>query len=576
MKKIKNIVSVILGLVIITGLSNAQGGDAAFKNRLETIFSQFKNYRYSNISVYKITNVDDIRKMLKDKEAAAEGFAVDANADALKDKLGTEVYNFIIDQARQNKSSRAIMSDIDSRGWKIPDEADLNAVYQKAKSSGPEKRLRNVYAVTTIADSANSIPEVIIGVLVDFEGEDNMAIQLKTKGAKEVYVYPELKQDFDANMQSDFGVPNFYELVMNAFRQGGVKDVTLEAKDFGNLISFSPSSKGNSSSIIGREDDITDSELQTFMRISDGSPLDMKMKRNEVVVAPDLLRWKMYDFMTYKDGDIIDTLSYTTNINMPSVGFEIKYGQEEINYPSLWSERMHARFIWDNAKLGLVLPTAGWSGLTKDVFSIDRKLTYAGIGLTTALDFPMPVIQSSGVFAFTGSYLFGDAEPASYNEDLRKDFLDPMGSTPNDSTNDYLIRFSTQLHYTFAITIDQNYLVRFSLGATVYNAETWGYTKKAEDIDVTTSFLERDDQTVGGVSGKIELMRINNKTPFGLSAQYFDEGIYANAWLQVPIIENTFSLRFDLKGFVKAFAGEPRPWENTAIGIPSISFIMFF
>jgi hypothetical protein len=580
MNKIQKIIVVLTAIFLITPVSSfAQGGDRAFQNKLESILSQFKNYRFSTISVYRVNEISEIRKLLKARKQAQSAGNVDlSKVNEIKEKVGNDVYNAICSGAKANQSTRKIKQTIDSRGWDLPSSADLEAIYLSCKSSGPVTRVRNIYAVTTRAETPGALPETIIGVMVVYEDEDLLADQLGSMNAKNVYTYPELRREFTDDEKGSYGVNDFYGLVMNAFIQENVQDVTLEAQGIGTDLLFAPRSAGNTSNIVASSADIKDSDIQSLMRISDGLPLDMKNKKNEVVVGPDKISWKMYEYMIYQDEDFTDTLSSITNLNMPKIGFEIKYGQEEINYPSLWSEKMHARFTWQNIKLGMVLPTSGWSGLASEVFDIERKLTSAGAGLSAEFDFPVRIIPESGVFSFKGNYVFGDATEATFTEDIRKDMnFGGMGATGfvgNDPANDYLIRFSSQLHYTFAIAIDDDLQMRFGLGGTIYSAENWGY-KGLTSPDSPREFLQIDDETIGGVSAKLDFMVKSKTTPFGGSIQYFDSGLFADVWLQVPIIENTFSARISGKGFIKAF-DDPRAWEVESVLIPSVSAIMFF
>ena len=77
---------------------------------------------------------------------------------------------------------------------------------------------------------------------------------------------------------------------------------------------------------------------------------------------------------------------------------------------------------------------------------------------------------------------------------------------------------------------------------------------------------------------KVDFMSTDVTTPFGASLQYFDESIFANAWLQIPIVSETFYLRFDARVFSAAlFRDYPRPWENNRIlFIPSARLIFNF
>jgi hypothetical protein len=122
--------------------------------------------------------------------------------------------------------------------------------------------------------------------------------------------------------------------------------------------------------------------------------------------------------------------------------------------------------------------------------------------------------------------------------------------------------------------------MRFGLGASFYNVETW-HNDTIPDIvngGYTYSFKKIKNETIGGISGKIEFMTVNISTPFGASITYFDEAIGANAWLQipVPIFQNKLSLRLDAKSFIPVFRNDAHDWELKSIFIPMARIIYNF
>ncbi len=269
---------------------------------------------------------------------------------------------------------------------------------------------------------------------------------------------------------------------------------------------------------------------------------------------------------------VVDSF-YAVNKRLPKLGLELRYGIDEINFPSLWSERMTFSALWQNVKLGFILPTAGWSSLTKDAFSIDRKFTHAGFGIAGEMDFPIKIIPKSGIFHLGFGYVFGDAKESEY----RNRNLDPETYVTNELDNDFLVRLNAQLHYTFSMQIDNDYLFRFGIGGTLYTLERW-YNESVENENNERSieYKKLKSETIGGISGKVEFMSKNISTPYGVSFQYFDEGLGINPWLQIPIIDNTFAIRLDAKGYFKAFADNPREWENESVFIPMVRFIINF
>lgn len=189
-------------------------------------------------------------------------------------------------------------------------------------------------------------------------------------------------------------------------------------------------------------------------------------------------------------------------------------------------------------------------------------MTYGGVGVSVAMDFPIKIIPQSGVFSFSGSYVFGDAEVPGYKN--RSQIYDEQGSfqyLDGDLLyNDYLIRYTGQMHYTFGLAIDESYLLRFGIGATIYGAETWrDYEEIDADDNATIAYKKANSETVGGISMRLEFMSQGVKTPYGATLQYFDESLYGSAWVQFPIVTDTFFARIEAKGYAAAFRDTVHP-----------------
>jgi hypothetical protein len=246
----------------------------------------------------------------------------------------------------------------------------------------------------------------------------------------------------------------------------------------------------------------------------------------------------------------------------------------EINYPSLWSERMTLNVMWQSNKLGVILPTNGWSNLSTSFFNQQRRLTNAGIGLYGSFDVPIKLINQGGVFNFNASYVFGDAKPNPINTTLTF-----FGRTANQLTDSnsyrnyelsYLPRFHAQAHYSFAINIDRYSFFRFKLGATAYMMQRYTElakfagkdSKTGKDIVETKnrlidqysyndlSIYNKYDglaiaglsglnatETIAGLSGRIEFMTNTEEqtVPWGGALQYFDGSLSGDMWIQVPV-----------------------------------------
>ncbi len=571
-KKISKLVLLITVISLVMPSFLEAQDDQSFRMKLESILYSYKNYRFSMVSVYKLKDIKDIAKLMKDKDDASSsgGEVVKTDVDVTKG-VDVATLQVIEREAKSGASLNNVRRALVQRGMEQPD--NIEAIYQfYAPKLSDAKRVRNVYVVTTRKEPDALTPHNLIAMILDYDDAAQLKKQLDNKSANLVYTYPEMKEY--ALNPIDYRADNLYDLIMNAFMQGMVEDKTLEAQGIGTLISFFAPKAGITKSILNKEGTVSSFDIQTFKRISEGQAYDITDKFEEVIVSPDLISWRHYDYpqLSYNDG-FVDTISRITNLELPKYGLELKYGAEAINYPSFWSERLSLNAIWQGVKLGIVLPTNGWSSLSKDLYTIDRKLTYAGFGITGEADFPLAVIPKSGIFNASMAYILGDAKEGPIE---RK--LNPDSYQTNYNDNDYLIRYNAQLHYTFAVSIDENYLLRFGLGGTIYGAEKW-YNKLVEDPETrrnSISYEKLNEETVGGISGRFEFMARNVATPFGMSAQYFDEGLYTNIWLQVPLVQNTFSLRLDAKGYFKAFANEPRAWENKSVFIPMARFIINF
>jgi hypothetical protein len=230
------------------------------------------------------------------------------------------------------------------------------------------------------------------------------------------------------------------------------------------------------------------------------------------------------------------------NNALPQYGVELRYGMDDINYISLFSERMAVNAVWENVRLGVILPTSGWASFAEDIGN-RRRLASAGWGLNGAADFPVDVIQKSGVFHVSTGYVV--------RNEVNRRF-----------ETDYLVRFNGSFQYSFAARIDSTHLLRFRVGGTGYVMETWTNAKIAS-------------QTIIGLAGNIEYMNTGVVTPFGGGAQYFDESLSLNAWLQVPLWEAGVYLRPEVRYSSPVFRTR-RPWELQDLFFPTVRVVWTF
>jgi len=578
MKKLSSvlILSLLFG-VLLSFSSNAQI-DESFRIKLESILNKFKNYRFSTISIYRVKDIGDIRKAIRVQDEALTRSVAVADQACVKN-ADRSIVEYVRSQVDAGASEINIKQGMISRGYEIPD--DIDCIIASLQSQGEAiATVQNVYVVTTRMERDQIVPSSIIAMIVSYDNEEDIEKSLRQVSPRNIYTNPELFAfTLDENEYRAF---NMYELIVTAFRQGNVENKTLEAQGFGTFKKFAPKVYGTSQSLVKNEYEITPFDVQTFMRISEGQPLDYEVRNNELIISSDLISWRHYDLpmIVYSDG-YVDTLSTVTNQSLPKYGAELKYGIDEINYPSLWSERLTLSAIWENVKLGLILPTSGWATLSEDFYNVDRKLTSGGVGVSASGDFPIKVIPQSGIFHFNFGYIFGDANEPDYKSRKKRleDYPDVNSmriALYNDE--DYMIKFNASLHYTFAIAIDDDYWLRFGLGGTTYTAERW-YNKVIEDKEndiVKTDYVKKSSENVTGISAKLDFMAKNARTPYGLSLQYFDESIFVNAWLTVPVVRNRVALRFDAKGYSSAIKNKLRDWELKSVFMPTARLIFIF
>ena len=562
----KNILKICVSLIIF-GLAmnisvNAQDGDPT-KSQMENVLKSFKNYRFGTINIYKVKNLSELRRALEAKEMADNPIKIDAK---ILEKFDNQMKTLVRGEVESESSATEIADEILNQGLPLPSTDDLDqlvAYYVATLIGGEKERYEHSYLITSRA-AYGEVPEHIIGMLVSKKTISNMEKVLKRISPDNIYTYDELKQ---FPLDSSFSSEDLYGLMEHVIVQRNYENRTLEAQGLGKTRWFTDRKYGVARPLSSKN--LNTSDVQKFVRISEGQPGDMELKRNEVVLSPDLVSWRRYPLPGWDDGEgfIVDSFSYT-NVELPEIGFELRYGMDEINFPSFWSERVSASAVWQGTKLGLILPTDGWAQLSEDVADQKRKLTHGGIGLTGSFDFPMKVIPKSGVFHFGGSVIFGDAVEASYKNRT------PESSSfafNDNGDSDFLVRYDAQLHYTFGMAVDEDYWLRFGLGATVYSMEMWNYQGTADDFN----FKMNDSETIGGISGKIEFMKKSGPTPFGASIQYFDEALGTNIWLQIPIIDNTLAIRLDAKGYFVAFRDRHK-WEDYSVIIPMARLIVNF
>lgn len=566
------LVAVLLGALFLQPIYSQ---DEATRTEMEQILGRFSNYRFGNISIYRLKNIGDIRKALKLRQEKAAG--VQINEEILK-TVEQAILKIIEDGVLADESMREILQAIDARGFTPPEQSIMEQLYQyyKLKHQGAaEARPENAYLITTRA-KPGEIPEFIIALIISYNASGDMEKQLKSIGPGDIYTYDEMK---NFQLDTTFSANNLYDLMVNALVQRNVENKTIEAQGIGNAQWFARKIFGNTETPFLNEADLSSYDVQKILRVSEGEPFNFGIKQNELILSPDWILWRRFPQPGYYDeasGKFIVDTTLNSNSDLPLVGLELKYGIDCINYTSFFSERVTLSALWQNVKLGLILPTDGWASIGKNVFDINRKLTYAGFGLAGSFDFPIKVIPKSGVFHFDFGYVLGDAKESKY----KSRNIDTLTYTPwrtiANRDFDYLIRGNIQAYYTFGVQIDNNYLFRFGLGGTFYQVEQWYYDLDTANLRRRLVFKKYDEKSVGDVSIRVDFMSTDIATPFGANVQYFNGGIGGGVWLQVPIIRNTLYLRLDGRGYFVPFKDKPDEWENKGYFIPMARFILTF
>lgn len=570
---------VIISCLAITTLQAQRIDDVT------SILSRFKNYRFGAVNVYKITTPDEIKEIVESKRKKKTNSGAAAGDSCVK-QVETGIKELVQQGILSGSSQTKIAQDIILAGYTPPETSVLdcvyNTLYQQLIGAG-EALTSKAYLITSRPEKGG-IPDRIIGMVyleLEFEQAQNeIRKDLDFVPADNIYSYDRLKETkIDA---AKYGYSNLYDLVYAYLIQGNFENETMAARGIGTDVRYLGKEYGVSQPLIS-DNRVGSRDIQLYKRISEGQPERYLGKDNIITVSPDLIKWVQYEpqFARKRDGSIVtDSLGNkvidprrATNDYLPNFGVELKYGIDGISYPSFWSNRLSLSAIWKNVKFGFILPTDGWSSFSEDVFNQQRTMTYAGVGVSGTLDFPFAVIPRSDVFQVKFGYVFGDAERGIGNKGFD---TNPLTFQRDEMRNDYLMRFNAQVHYTFGISIDEDYYMRFSVGGSGYTMEKWGYELEENVERPKVNLKERNSEFVGGISGKLEFMTTKNTTPFGGHIQYFDESLQFGGWVQVPVVDNTFSIRLEANGYAVAFRKDPRPWEVNSLLVPMARLIYVF
>ncbi|MFM6955764.1 MAG: hypothetical protein ACKOAK_10115 [Ignavibacteria bacterium] len=584
----------LLFMVVITAVQ-LQAQQTA---QIRSILGKFKSYRYSNVFLFQVDDgtVSAINPLLGVPEPKMNAAATRSKK---KDQVQEAIDEGEADVAAYMKANGAGNMNNDDREYEK---------YYRLYTKWQDELFSRAYIVTTRFRTGE--PFEIIGLLTSGNKEMVSKIDENIDPPKGIFLANDLQR---VGSPDTLGIAKtLYEYLERKILQNDAENVTAEAQGIGEDATFLPQKYGTTYPI--NEDDI-----QQYLRITDGQPQEYDSPNELTIGLFDLIRFRHYGKLDEFDeeGNLIpdeaegdSSVKKIYNKNLPLYGVELRYGMPEINYPSLWSERMTLNVMWQSNKFGIVLPTNGWSSLATDIFSAQRKLTHAGLGIYGSLDFPIKLVNQGGVFNFNGSYVFGPA--ASNPVSTQFMFAGRNASGQSDSASyrsldlSYLPRFHAQAHYSFAVDIDRTAFFRFKLGATMYVIQRFAeleqqngndengrpvYEKKNRQIDQYTyddlSTLNRFDQlkiaamnglqgseVIAGLSGRIEFMNRSRTVPWGASMQFFDGSISGDVWAQVPVV-NGFDLRIMAQYFQVALR-DPKPWEEQTIVQPSLQMLFNF
>lgn len=341
---------------------------------------------------------------------------------------------------------------------------------------------------------------------------------------------------------------------------------------------------------------IPEDNVSSYLMISEGEPHKAvnndKQFLDEVVIGvADLISWRHYEDPANIQGE---------PTNLPKYGIELRYGIDEIGYPSIWTERAAVNALWDGVKLGWIIPNSLWAPQVLNLLGYSRRQTVlkGGFGgVNGSVDFPFKLIDKSGVFSVAGSYVIGDDVQYSYEGlPVSIDAL-PMGRPDYTRLRkSFMMRWHGSATYTFSIGIndpdkeEQGYFIRFKVGAAGYGMQEYQRTNDWQMIadpaapggmrwptiaeDATPNMQRIGTQVKVGPLLRVEYMAAGLSVPWGASLQYFDGSITSHGWLQVPISDQGFftGIRLDLKLFAAVTRGAYE-WESAIVGIPSVRFI---
>ncbi|GIV54841.1 MAG: hypothetical protein KatS3mg039_1359 [Candidatus Kapaibacterium sp.] len=561
---------VFIGIVCSGIPAAGQTSDA----QLRSILSKFKNYRYGNISIFQLDaeTMKGVTQLLNPEPVITESAKACAASrqTQIDDKVAELGCAADLTALQDDEEIKRIL-----RG-----ECIDYAKYAVQRKQWECNTFKRAYVVTTRYIAGK--PFRVVALLTS--NSESRILGNVLASPRDIYTYTQLRQSAaPAGSPAKTLYEYLYNFVIQQSEAEGI-NVTAEAQGLGDE-QFIPKLYGVSLAV--KEDDVS-----TYVRTTDGQAMEY-LKSRELMVSPDLISYRDY---TPSDPSLVSE-GYIYNRTLPKYGVELRYGLETINYPSFFSDRVTLNALWGSNRLGVILPTNGWSSVAKSL-GVQRTMTYAGWGINGMFDFPLKITNANtGVFNIAASYVFGDARQSDHQRILEQASIVDRTTQAIDTivrsesysrANDYLVRFTAQAHYTFAIAIDSGNFFRFRIGGGIYSRELWeanngagryrvinqGGTVRIDSSYTVNRWYRVDTRYIGGVSARIDFMAMRVTTPYGLGLQYFDDAIFAQAWLLIPLSQQ-IGLRFDGQYFAPLLR-DPHEWETASVFLPTLRVIYNF
>ncbi|MBQ6269830.1 MAG: hypothetical protein IJK61_06905, partial [Bacteroidetes bacterium] len=283
-----------LSLVMLMSVNNtvqAQDG-VSFQNKLKSILSNFNNFRFSSISFYEINDkqVRSLKEIIK-KKMDFEEEAVEEETTFNQDVVDTARMNLLVSEIKKlmatgDRSLPAIRKAFngDKENFEYLEDLEVNDVELKLafqQALGTKKSKSDIYQMflVTMPVKDPATPPDIIGLILCKERIDkdeyeeylisyyNQAIGNAISNEKNILTYPELMNFVIDEGDEDTKSSNLYDKLIVEFRQGNCQLITPEVRGIGSELVF-VKNYGKTTSIIANDNDITDSDVSKFIRIS--------------------------------------------------------------------------------------------------------------------------------------------------------------------------------------------------------------------------------------------------------------------------------------------------------------------